>query len=121
MPKKGDRAAGVTFDDVRRLALALPEVEEATSYGTPAFKVRKKLIARLREDGESLVVMIDKDTRETLMGAAPAVFHITDHYRDYPAMLVRLSRVDRETLRGLLEDSWRRQAPKRLLAAAARG
>ena len=42
----------MTFDDVRKIALALDHVEESTSYGTPAFKVRGKLVARLREDGD---------------------------------------------------------------------
>ena len=51
------------------------------------------------------------------MGAAPETFFITDHYRDYPAMLVRLSKVDPDDLRRLLEEAWRRNASKRLLAA----
>lgn len=42
----------MTFDDVRRISLAWPEVEDGTSYGTPALKVRKKLLARLKEDGD---------------------------------------------------------------------
>ena len=46
----------MTFDDVRKIALAWPEVEDGTSYGTPALKVRKKLLARLREDNDSLVM-----------------------------------------------------------------
>jgi hypothetical protein len=43
----------VTFDDVRKIALAWPEVDDGTSYGTPALRVRKKLLARLKEDGDS--------------------------------------------------------------------
>jgi hypothetical protein len=46
----------MTFDDVRKLALAWPEVEDGSSYGTPALKVRKKMLVRLREDGDSLVM-----------------------------------------------------------------
>jgi hypothetical protein len=110
------RTAPVTLDTVRRLALALPAVEEGLSYGTPAFRVRGKLFARLREDGDSLVVKIDFDEREILMLADPQTFYITDHYRNYPAMLVRLSVVRPAVLRGLLEDAWRREAPKRLVA-----
>jgi len=45
--------APVTFDDVRKIALAWPEVEDGASYGTPALKVRKKLLVRLRDDGDS--------------------------------------------------------------------
>jgi hypothetical protein len=111
----------VTFDDVRQLALALPAVEEGTSYGTPAFKVRGKFLSRLREDGETLVVRIDFDERDILMAANPETFYITDHYRDYPAMLVRLATVDPDELRDLLEGAWRRAAPKRLIAALNQG
>ena len=46
----------MTFDDVRKMALDWPEVEDGTSYGTPALKVRKKLLVRLKEDGDSLVM-----------------------------------------------------------------
>ncbi len=107
----------LTFDDVRQIALALPGVEEGTSYGTPAFKVKGKFLSRLKEDGETLVVRIDMDEREVLMAANPEAFYITDHYRGYPAMLVRMAAVDAEELRELLEGAWRLVAPKRLVAA----
>lgn len=107
----------VTFDTVRQFALALPEAEEGTSYGTPAFKVRKKTFLRLREDGDSLVVKIDFLKRDILMNAEPETFYITDHYREYPAILVRLSKVRPEVLRDLIEQAWRLEAPKRLVEA----
>jgi hypothetical protein len=107
----------VTFNEVRKLALALPEVEEGTSYGTPAFKVRKKFLSRLKEDGETLVVRIYFDGRDILVAANPETFYITDHYRGYPAMLVRLATVDPDDLRELLEGAWRLVAPKRLVVA----
>jgi hypothetical protein len=109
------RTTGVSFETVRDLALALPGVEEGTSYGTPALRVRGRLVARLKEDGESLVVMIDMAERETLLHAEPETFYITEHYRSYPAMLVRLAKVGRAELRDLLEQSWRRAAPKRVI------
>jgi hypothetical protein len=111
------REKALTFADVRKLALALPGAEEGTSYGMPAFKVRGKLFARLREDGESLVVRLDFAQRETLMAADPKAFYITDHYRDHPMMLVGLSVVRRDELRQLLMQSWGAVAPKKLLAA----
>ncbi|HEV7504634.1 MAG TPA: MmcQ/YjbR family DNA-binding protein [Thermoanaerobaculia bacterium] len=111
----------VTFADVRQIALALPEVEEGKSYGTPAFKVRGKFLSRLREDGETLVVRIDMDERDILMAANPETFYITDHYRGYPAMLVRMATVDPDELRELLEGAWRRVAPKRLVAVLDQG
>ncbi|AKT43988.1 MmcQ/YjbR family DNA-binding protein [Chondromyces crocatus] len=102
---------------VRTIALAFPGAEEGVSYGTPAFRNRKKLFARLREDGESLVVMIDIEARDGLLDADPATFFITDHYRNYPCLLVRLAVVSTETLHDLLEQSWRRTASARQLQA----
>lgn len=99
---------------VRKIALALPGVEEGTSYGTPAFRVAKKFIARFWEDGETLVIRIDIAHREILIAADPKSFFITDHYRNYPAILVRLSVVHPVQLRDLIEESWRRSAPKGL-------
>lgn len=110
---------GVTFAAVCKLALSLPGVEEGTSYGTPALKIRGKLIARLREDGETLVLKVPFELRDFLMSADPATFYITDHYRGYPAVLVRLALVDRARLRDLLDEAWRFSAPKTLLAAHA--
>lgn len=76
---------------MRDLALTFPGVEEGTSYGTPALKVKKKFMARLREDGDSVAFRLGFDEREILMRAKPEVFYITDHYRAYPAVLLRLS------------------------------
>jgi hypothetical protein len=109
----------VTFAVARRLALALPAVVEGTSYRTPAFRVAGKFFFRLREDGESVAIRIDFDTREALLQANPRAFFITDHYRGYPAMCVRLSTVRRQELKALLEQSWRCVAPKRLAASRA--
>jgi hypothetical protein len=82
----------VTFDDVRKLALAWPEVEHGTSYGTPALKVRKKLLVRLKEDGDSLVMPgVPADERDMLVESEPEVFYFTEHYRDYPMVLMRPS------------------------------
>ena len=106
-----------TVEMVRQLALALPGVEEGTSYGTPAFRVSGKFLARLREDGESLVIKVEYAAREVLMAADPETFFITDHYSCWPMMLVRLSRVRPDELGALLEEAWRNMAPKRLVLA----
>jgi len=110
-------ADGVTFAAVRKLALALPGVEEGTSYGTPAFKLRGKLLARLREDGETLALRVGFDLRDLLMNADPETFYVTDHYRGYPFVLVRLPHVARARLRDVLEEAWKYSTPKALLAA----
>ena len=112
------------LDGVRAILLALPGVEEGPCYGTPGFRVRGKLLARLREDGESLVVKVPFEEREFLMRSDPETFYITEHYRSYPAVLVRLPRIEPGVLTELLEDAWRAAAPRRLVAeydaAAAR-
>jgi hypothetical protein len=105
----------VSFDEVRAMAMALPGAEEGTSYGTPAFRVRKKFFVRLKEDGESIVLRINPFERGYLLEAEPDAFYITDHYRDYPAVLARLAALTPERLRGRIEDSWRLMAPKRLV------
>ena len=89
----------MTFDDVRSLAMSLPKVVDATSYGTPAFKVAGKLIARLHQDGESLVVKIVPGKRAMRMKVDPETFYITDHYLNYPWILVRIATVDPDDLR----------------------
>ena len=109
-------SAGVSFEEVRQIALALPAVEEGKSYGTPAFRVGKKFLARLKEDGETLVVRIGFDEREVLMQVDPATFYITEHYRGYPAVLVRLANVDSDRLQEVLLEAWRNHASKKLLA-----
>jgi hypothetical protein len=95
--------APVTFETVREIALSLDKVEESTSYGTPAFKVRGALFIRLHDEFDStIVVRTDFDQREELLAADPETYFITDHYRNYPWVLVRLSRVHPDALRDLL-------------------
>ncbi len=105
----------VNLAAVRRLALALPEAEETTSYGTPAFKVRGKLFARLREEGDILVVKCDLNEREALIQSEPDTYFVTPHYQNYPYVLVRMKEIDLEALREVLADAWRIAAPKRLV------
>ena len=109
-------AEPVTYETVRQLALALPGVEESTSYGTPACKVGGKLFARLHQDGESLVVKVEFDEREVLIEADPETFYITDHYLNYPWILVRLANVRQDQLSELLKQAWLLAAPKHLAA-----
>jgi hypothetical protein len=114
--KPSNSQGPITFDTVREIARDLPGAVEGTSYGTPAFKVAKKLFVRQHQDGESLVIKIDRDERSMRMKADPETFYITDHYLNYPWILVRLSKVARDDLRDLLEEAWRLSAPKGLRA-----
>jgi hypothetical protein len=111
----GNAKRGVTFEAVRLAAKALPDVEDSTSYGTPALKVRGKLLARLHQDGECFVLRADLLDREILIQSDPAVFFITDHYRNYPWILVRFLTVDPAALPDLVECAWRLVAPKSLV------
>ena len=97
----------ITFDGVRRIALALDGVAESTSYGTPAFKLGGKLFARLREDGETLVVGTTFDERGELMAAEPETYFTTDHYVKYPWVLVHLPHANADALRDLLGRAYR--------------
>ena len=108
----------MTWEEAAALALRLPGAESGASYGTPAVKVGGKLLLRLREDGET-VVLLDTpfDERETLLEAAPDVFLLTPHYRDHEIVLARLAALDPARLRPFLERRWRRIARKRDLAA----
>ena len=103
---------GVRYDEVRKFAKTLPGVDEGTSYGTPALKVNKKLLARLWEDGETLVLLTTLADRERLLAAAPEALFLTDHYLKYPWILVRLPMVERGFLCELIEEAWRLVAEK---------
>ena len=80
--------------------------------------VRKKFMCRMRTNPDALVVrVIDLADRDALLKSDPDVFFITPHYQGYPALLVRLEAVDPEMLSELIEDAWRIQAAKRVIAA----
>jgi hypothetical protein len=104
----------VTWDEVVSIGRALPEVEEGTAYGTPCLRVRRRFLARLREDGETLVVRCDADERPLLVEKYDELF-VTPHYHDYPLVLVSLPVADETLVRELVEDAWAERAPKRLV------
>jgi hypothetical protein len=103
------------FKTARKIALSLGDVEEVMSYGTPGFKMKGQLFARLHQDGESLVLRVDFEQREALMAHDPATYYITDHYLNYQWILVSLSRVHPDALDDLLRGA------SRLAAASNRG
>jgi hypothetical protein len=106
MPKRK-----IDFDTVRKIALGLSNVEESTAYGSPAFKVRGKLLACIpinkAAEPDSLGVCIHFEQRDDLLKTAPDVYYLTDHYVNYPCVLVRLSRIHPDALRDLLGMAWR--------------
>ena len=96
----------INFDTVRNIGLRLPGVEESTAYGQPALKIHGKLLACLpahrSAEPASLVVSVDFHDRAELLAAATDVYYVTEHYVGYSSVLVRLSRVNPDCLRGLL-------------------
>jgi hypothetical protein len=115
MPKS-KRRRGVTIEMYREIALSFPGVEEGTSYGTLAFRVQKKFMSRLKEDGESIVVKpVGFEEQDAMMRNEPDKYFLTDHYRGYPCILVRLGNATVDDMRMLIEQCWRRLASKQLL------
>jgi len=96
----------IDFDTVRSIALGLPGVEDSTIHRSPALKIRGKLLACIpvhkSAEPDSVAVRIDFAARAELIEAAPDVFYLTDHYVNYPIVLVRLSRIHLDALRDLL-------------------
>jgi hypothetical protein len=101
----------IDFNVVRAIAIALPNVEVSTIHGAPSLKVGGRLLTcpALDRSAEpnTLAVRIDFDQRAELIAAEPDVYYVTDHYVKYPTVLVRLSRIDRDSLRDLLTMAWR--------------
>lgn len=108
-----------TQNDIRKIALSLPETDEHASYGgTPSFRVKKKGFTRIREDGFSIVLFVaDLTEKEALLASNSKKFFTEPHYDGHPTVLVRFAAVGVKELRELLTDSWRLKAPSKVLAA----
>jgi hypothetical protein len=105
------------FDIVRTVGLTLPHVEATTKYdGSPVLKVDGIFMAGLAmhpsAEPDTLVVRAALEDRERLVEDAPETYYLTDHYRSYPLVLVRLSRIEPGALRDLLSVSWRMTTAK---------
>jgi len=101
----------IDFDVVREIARTLPGVEESRLHGAPSLKLRGRLLTcpaiHKSAKPDSLVVRISFDQRAELMAAEPSIYYVTAHYVNYPAVLVRLDKIDRSSLRDLLGMAWR--------------
>ncbi len=122
-----------TWEDVRRLALALPATDEHASYGgAPAWRVKGKgfvwerplremeaaELGDRRPQGPVLGVSVaDLGVKEALLAQAPGVFFTVSHFDGYPAVLVRLDEIDVPELEELITEAWLVKAPKRFAAA----
>ena len=111
MPKKK-----VDFDCVRTIALDLPHVEESITYRSPCFKALGKLMACIAihksAEPDTLAVRVDFDSRAAMIEEAPDIYYLTDHYVNYPFVLVRMNRIEPQALKDLLGMAWRLSTPK---------
>ena len=99
---------GVTVADAGRLLLGLPNVVEGTSYGMPAFLLNGRFLARFRDDDTVLVLQLGSiGDRDVLMQLEPDAFFFTDHYRDYPAVLIRLAEVPKSLFGDVVKEAWK--------------
>ncbi len=112
--KKKSSAKGVTPSQMKKIALSFPEASEKPSYGKPAFFVAKKFFTRYRAEDNSAVFIVDSmATRDMMLELDPKTYFITDHYKDYPSVLVRMERITPDELKLMLDRRWRHIAPKR--------
>ena len=105
------------WEDVRRIGLAMPGVDESTAYGSPALKIRGKLMTCLpthksAEPG-SLAVSLSFEQRDGLLAEAPDTYYVKEHYLNYPIVLVRLARISQDVLADLLGMAWRFASDRR--------
>ena len=103
-----------SYDTVRKAALSLAGIEESTSYGTAALKVRGKLLVRLKEDNESFGLRLTWEERERVLALYPEQFFLTEHYRKGPWVLLRLKTASAAQIRAALSHAWQQTAPKSL-------
>jgi hypothetical protein len=108
-PRKRKTSTAST-DVLREIALRFPDVEDATTESGVAFKARGRLLvcAAINESAEpnSLVVRIGAEQRARLMAAYPDALYLPEHYAKHPAVLARLERLDRDSLRDILGAAW---------------
>ena len=110
------RVGSMNWQQLCKLGLELPEVAEGTWYGTPALLVRGKGFVRLKEDGGSVVFLLDDvDDQELLITDRPEVYFVTDHYVGHAAVLARLSKLRVSECRVRLVQAWRRRASPALV------
>ncbi|MFI0844789.1 MmcQ/YjbR family DNA-binding protein [Mesorhizobium sp. IMUNJ 23232] len=105
-------ALAPAVERLRKAMVSLPDVNESTSYGTPSLKIGKKLLSRVK-DARTLVIMSPLEEKAALMDAAPDIYFETDHYRDWPAILVHVDAISDAELVHRLECAIRLQAAKR--------
>ena len=104
----------VSHDDIRRIAMALPQVEERASYGgRPSWRTPARMFTWIRDDPEALVVWVEsEEDKLALVEAEPETFFTTPHYDGEAIVLARLDALDEQEAAELIEDSWRLRATR---------
>jgi len=113
MPKSNTKqpARGVRLADARRLLLGLPGIVQGRSYGMPSFLLDGRFFARFRDDDTVLVLQLATiGEREVLMDLDPRAFFFTEHYRNYPAVLIRLAEIPKPLLIDVVKEARRQVA-----------
>ena len=109
--------AGMDLDEARALALALPEAHEEPHFDLTSFRIGTKVFATAPEDGDELRIFVDESETKACAAEDPDVFEELRWGQRVSGVRVTLSKADRERVGELLEESWRRKAPKRLVKA----
>ncbi|MGH7613979.1 MAG: MmcQ/YjbR family DNA-binding protein [Gemmatimonadales bacterium] len=111
---KNHQPHGVRVADARRLLLGLPNIVEGRSYGMPSFLLDGRFFARFRDDDTVLVLQLGTIAeREVLMELDSRAFFFTEHYRNYPAVLIRLAEVPQSLLADVVAEAWQQVATMR--------
>jgi hypothetical protein len=117
------KTAAIGFDTVRAIGLALPDVTEGRSWGSPSLKVGGRMFACIpthrSAEADSLVVRLAFDDRDALLEEAPDTYYVAEHYVNYPCVLIRLSRIRRDALEDVIRASWAFERQQRRRAGKA--
>src|ERR1700761_6077084 len=114
--KKKPAAKGVNPAELKKVALSFPETAEGVSYTHPAYLAFGKFFTRYRKEDNSFVLTVaGMEYRDMLLEMDPKTYFITDHYKSFPGVLVRLERVTKDEVHAMLDRRWRAMAPKKLL------
>ncbi len=102
------------FEFVKNIALSFPYAEESISHeGTPSVKVRGKLMCRLHDNGEFIPIRLDFEIRDKYLDSHPEIFHLPDHFKDYPYICMWIHNFSKNLIFEVLEQSWKGLATKK--------
>lgn len=107
----------VTYRDIQKLALSLPETTEGVAWGVPAFYVRGQMFAALRQDGKTLAISFPREERAIYLVTDPHTFPDLEHFKDYDYMAIKMAHIKPGELEELLRMAWTFRAPSRLSAS----